>query len=177
MIEGNRMQNASQPPKPNALLLLDPEKTRLTKDRPGWLILTTEGSDEEWRVKPIRTFPLTDPEHYISLLDEEENEVGVIEDPRQLEAKSRRALRSLLEHTYFLPIIQKIKRVTEDFGVYRWEVETNKGERVFEVRGREDVRIVANGHVLVRDIDGNRYHVPSLNRLDPESRLWMDVLL
>jgi hypothetical protein len=157
--------------------MLDPERVRLSKDRPGWLALRMEGEGNESVVKPVRTFPLTDPEHYISLLDEEEDEIGVIEDPRKLEAKSRRVLRSLLDHTYFLPIIQKIKRITEDYGVYRWEVETNKGEKTFEIRGRDDVRFVANGHILVRDIDGNRYHVLGLNSLDPESKVFMEVLL
>jgi hypothetical protein len=165
-------------PKANHLELLDPAKVRLVKDRPGWLSLTLEGEPEEsLRVKPVRTFPLTDPEHYISLLDEEENEVGVVVDPRALEAKSRRVLRSLLERTYFLPIIQKINRITEEFGVYRWEATTNKGDRTFEVRGRDDVRFVAGGHVIVRDIDGNRYHIPSLNKLDPEGRTMLDMLL
>ncbi len=165
-------------PKPNQLELLDPEAVRLVKAKPGWLSLTLEGDElEPLLVKPVRTFPLTDPEHYISLLDEEENEVGVVADPRTLESKSRRVLRSLLERTYFLPIVEKIHKITEDFGVYRWEVGTNKGDRTFEVRGRDDVRFVANGHVLVRDIDGNRYHILSLNSLDAESRLLLDLLL
>ncbi|MBW3624465.1 MAG: DUF1854 domain-containing protein [Armatimonadetes bacterium] len=165
-------------PRPNYLVLLDPERVRLVKDRPGWLLFSMDGEvDDPIRVKPVRTFPLTDPEHYISLLDEEEDEVGVIEDPRKLESKSRRVLRSLLEHTYFLPIIQKINRIIEDYGVYRWEVETNKGEKTFEVRGRDDVHFVANGHIIIRDIDGNRYHVPSLGRLDADSRTMMDILL
>ena len=133
--------------------------------------------DHRVPVKPVRTFPLTDPEHYVSLLDEEDAEVGVIEEPGLLDVATRGVLFGQLETTYFLPVILKIERITEDFGVYRWEVETDKGARTFEVRGRDDVRIVANGHVLVRDIDGNRYHIPSLNRLDADSRLQMDALL
>jgi hypothetical protein len=165
-------------PRPNSLVLLEPEKVRLEKDRPGWLLLVlTSEEAQEYRVKPVRTFPLTDPDHYISLLDDEENEIGVIEDPQKLEPESQGVLEGILEHTYFLPLVEKIKKITEDFGVYRWEVETNKGDRTFEVRGRDDVRFVAGGHVLVRDIDGNRYHIKGINRLDPESRALLDVLL
>jgi hypothetical protein len=165
-------------PKPNALVMLEPAQVRLEKDRPGWLLLTVTGEEkQEYRVKPIRTFPLTDPEHYISLLDDDENEIGVIEDPLKLEPESQSVLAGILEHTYFLPLVQKINKITEEFGVYRWEVETNKGDRTFEVRGRDDVRFVAGGHVLVRDIDGNRYHINGINRLDPESRALLDVLL
>lgn len=163
-------------PRPNNLTIFDPQAVRLERDRPGWLCLRVDGA-EEVRVKPVRTFPLTDPEHYISLLDEDESEVGVIEDPMQLEPVSQANLLNILEQTYFLPTVLKIKRITEDYGVYRWEVVTDKGDKTFEIRGRDDVRFVANGHVMVRDIDGNRYHVTSIGRLDPESRTYLEVLL
>jgi hypothetical protein len=165
-------------PRPNNLTLLDPSRVRLEKDRPGWLCCRISGEDEEEvRVKPVRTFPLTDPEHYISLLDEDENEVGVIEDPLLLEPESRQELSALLMQTYFLPTITKIKRIVDDYGVYRWDVETDKGEKTFEIRNRDDVRFVANGHVMVRDIDGNRYHITRIGGLDPESRTYLELLL
>jgi hypothetical protein len=67
-------------------------------------------------------------------------------------------------------VVLKISKITEEFGVLRWEVETDKGPRTFEVRGRDEVRLVTGGHVLIRDIDGNRYHIPGLNDLDVASR-------
>lgn len=159
------------------LRLLDPSKVRLTKDRGGWLLLTMEGEPEPVRVRPARNFPLTDPEHYISLLTEDENEVGVIYDPKELEPRSRRLLRGLLERIYFLPVITKINSITEEFGIMRWDVETSKGPRVFEVSGRHDVRLITQSHVLVRDIDGNRYHIPNIHKLDADSRHMMEVAL
>lgn len=157
--------------------ILEPAAVRLAKERPGWLLLTLEDSSEPVRVQPARNFPLTDPDHYISLLGEDDLDMGLILDPKQLEPKSRRVLRRLLDHIYFLPVILKIKEITEEFGVMKWEVETSKGPRTFEVRGRDDVRLVTQGHVLVRDIDGNRYHIPSLGKMDPASKLLLEATL
>jgi hypothetical protein len=160
-----------------SLVLLDPTKIRLAKDRGEWLLLTTEDNPEPVRVKPARCFPLTEPEHYVSLLIDDDTEYGMLYDPRQLEPKSRRVLRRTLERMYFLPVIQKINSISDDLGVMRWDVETSKGPRVFEVRGRDDVRLVTQGHVVIRDIDGNRYHIPDLSKLDANSRLMMEVAL
>jgi hypothetical protein len=157
------------------LVVLDPKRIRLLRDKPGSLLLKREENDPEpIRVKPSRNFPLTDPDHYISLLHEvdekEEVEMGVIVEPKELESKSQRQLRRVLAKMYFLPVVLKISKITEEFGVLRWEVETDKGPRTFEVRGRDEVRLVTGGHVLIRDIDGNRYHIPGLNDLDVASR-------
>lgn len=173
--------NGSTPdgrPNPMEMVLLDPKKIRLLRDRPGTLLLKRDEHDAEpVRVKPCRNFPITDPDHYISLLDEEDVEMGIVLEPRDLEPKSQRQLRRVLAKMYFLPVITRIHSVTEEFGVLRWEVDTDKGPRTFEVRGRDEVRLVTAGHVLIRDIDGNRYHILNLHDLDPESRHRMEYTL
>lgn len=170
----------SDRPHPMDLVLLDSSQIRLLKDRPGTLLLKRQGDPEPIRVKPSRNFPLTDPDHYISLLAEEDGEdveVGILLEPQNLDADSRAQLQEVLEKMYFLPVISRIHRVVEEFGVLRWEVETDRGPRVFEVRGRDEVRLVTGGHVLIRDIDGNRFHIPALNDLDPLSRQNMESVL
>ena len=169
------MTDPSTPPRANFLVTFDPKAVRIGPDRPGYVCLSHEG--QEIKVKPVRNFPLTDPDHYISLLDEDDNDIGLLKDPSDLDVESRNALQTQLDQSYFLPRLTKIVRIREEFSVYRWEVETDKGERTFEVRGRDDVRWVSGGHIIVRDIDGNRYHIPNLSGLDAESRVQVDLLL
>ncbi|HEY3284001.1 MAG TPA: DUF1854 domain-containing protein, partial [Armatimonadota bacterium] len=111
-------------PNPMELVVLDPKRIRLLRDKPGSLLLKREENDPEpIRVKPSRNFPLTDPDHYISLLHEvdekEEVEMGVIVEPKELESKSQRQLRRVLAKMYFLPVVLKISKITEEFGVLR----------------------------------------------------------
>lgn len=159
------------------LVLLDPKRVRLENDRPGWLRLYLPDFPEPLRVRPVRNYPITDPDHYLSLLTEQDEEVGVIVDPQELDPDSFSVLQQLLERIYFLPTITKIIDIVEDFGILRWEVETTKGPRTFEVSGRDNVRFVGQGHILIRDIDGNRYHIYRLNQLDHRSRILLERVL
>ena len=60
----------------------------------------------------------------------------------------------------------RVLEITDDFGIQRWEVETDRGPRVFEVRSREDLRWLHPGHLIVRDVDGNRYEIKRFDDLD-----------
>jgi hypothetical protein len=132
---------------------------------------------EEIAVRPMRAFPMSDPEHFVALLDGDGNEVELIPDLAELPARPRELLLSELEKSYFLPELVRVLEITDDFGIQRWEVETDRGPRVFEVRGREDLRWVHPGHLLIRDVDGNRYEVKRFEDLDSSSRLKIEGYL
>jgi catechol 2,3-dioxygenase-like lactoylglutathione lyase family enzyme len=125
----------------------------------------------------MRAFPMSDPEHFVALLDGDGNEVELIQDLALLPSRPRELLLGELEKSYFLPELVRVLEITDDFGIQRWEVETDRGPRVFEVRGREDLRWVHPGHLLVRDVDGNRYEVKRFEDLDSTSRLKIEGYL
>ena len=87
------------------------------------------------------------------------------------------ALEQELEKSYFLPALVRVLDITDDFGIQRWEVETDRGPRVFEVRSREDLRWLHPGHLIVRDVDGNRYEIKRFDDLDTSSRLKIESFL
>ncbi len=141
--------------------------------------LTVELSDGTTytNVEAIRSFPLTDSNKYISLLDSEEKEIGIIQDIRQLPRESERILRSELQKRYFMPKITKIHELDGEFGVTRWVVETNRGPVTFGMRTRYDVVSLENGRVLIKDADGNRYEIENYHRLDPDSIALLETQL
>lgn len=128
-------------------------------------------------VEAIRSFPLTDSNKYISLLDNEEKEIGIIQDIKQLPRESEKVLRSELQKRYFLPKITKIHSLDGEFGVTEWVVETNRGPVTFGMRTRYDVVSLENGRVLIKDADGNRYEIENYHRLDPDSIALLETQL
>jgi len=156
--------------------MLDPKRIRLFKDNHGNLKLQVE-DDEPVTVKAIRAFPLTHPDRYIGLCNEDGKEVGMIDKLSDLTPEMRSLIEEALERGFFVPRITRITRISEEFGVTRWEVETSKGPRVFEVRSREDIRFLTHRHIIIRDIDGNRFEINDLSALDEQSQALADMFL
>ena len=158
------------------LSLLDPEKVRLCLDEYNDLIL--EYPDGRQPVTAHRAFPLTSAGRFIVLKDDGGAEIGIIRDIESLDEESRAILESALERTYFAPVILQVHKLEEKFHIPKWDVETDSGHRVFEVRSRRrDIRIMAGGRIILRDADGNRYEIPDYRKLDPVSRAFVETLI
>jgi catechol 2,3-dioxygenase-like lactoylglutathione lyase family enzyme len=149
----------------------------LYRDTFGILKLKPADGGDEVAVRPMRAFPLSDAEHFVALLDGDGNEVALIADMGELPAQPRTLLLQELEKSYFLPELIRVHEITDEFGIQRWEVETDRGPRVFEVRSREDLRWLHPGHLIVRDVDGNRYEIKRFDDLDSVSRLKIEGYL
>ena len=128
-------------------------------------------------VEAVRSFPLTDSDKYITLLDNEGEEIGIIQDIKHLPRGSAEILLSELQKRYFMPKITKIHELEGQFGVTRWVVETNRGPVTFGMRTRYDVVSLENGRVLIKDADGNRYEIENYHHLDPESIALLETQL
>jgi hypothetical protein len=150
--------------------LIDPQHIRLYLDEFADLVLEIEGKEVERGVCLTRCFPISAGERFIALRTHRGEELGIVRDVTELDAQSQQALRAELERSYFRPQITRVHAITERFHVPRWEVETDRGPRVFEIRStRRDLRVLGGGRVLIRDADGNLYEIPDHRRLDPQS--------
>lgn len=119
--------------------------------------------------KALRLFPLSKSKQFITLYDEEENEIGVLKNYQNLDSHSLELLELELEKNYFIPEIKSIYDVERVDGNWKWEVDTDKGGREFTVRSRtRDIRKLDNGDVVIKDADGNRFRI-SVNNLDGDS--------
>ena len=157
---------------------LDPEKARFFVDAFEDLNLELAG-DRTWsRVRVKRAFPLTRDDCFIVVQDRDGKEIGSLARLDALDPDSRKAVEEELERAYFTPRIERIAKVTTAYRVPRWEVETDRGPRAFEIySSRRDVRVLDGGRVLVQDADGNRYEIPDYRRLDPASRTLVEEML
>ncbi|HET9931103.1 MAG TPA: DUF1854 domain-containing protein, partial [Polyangiaceae bacterium] len=128
---------------------------------------------ERRRVTPRRCFPLTDPEHFISLIDDQGRERACIDDRSILDEPSRRALEQALEANEFLPRVVRILKVKVAATRSAWQVETDRGRRDFVIEQEDHIRRLEDGRHVITDSHGMRYLVPSPERLDPVSRKWL----
>ena len=151
------------------LRVLDPKRMKVFRHT-GVTRLTLEG-DRSWaKVSVARAFPLSDPDHYLGFLDGAGKDVGMLHDPDLLDSESRKIVADELEKRYFVPLVERIVTVKEEFGTVYWTVETDRGRKEIVVRNlRDNLQELSNSRVIITDIDGNRFEFPDYNKLDGKS--------
>src|SRR5947207_15914021 len=82
------------------LRLLEPRKVKLRVNEFGRLQLEVGIEERYGPVRAFRSLPLTRPDEFISIQDDEGQEIGIIPDLRQLDAESRKAVAQDLELYY-----------------------------------------------------------------------------
>lgn len=160
------------------LKFLDPKKLKFFKDEDGKVGVVIEGEGTFRRIILRRCFPLTMPDRYISVRNEDDEEIGLIRELRQLDPKSRKIVEEELRRRYFMPVILKVKALREKFGFAEWEVETDKGPRTFIASTTSDSLLyLEERRIIITDIDGNRYEIPDWAKLDSHSLALLSRLL
>ena len=156
------------------LEIADSRGVRIWRDAFRRLCLRLEDGTEHVDVRPAPVFPVSEAAEYVAFLDSEDKEVLLLRDMRGLEVESRQCLEEELGRVYFVPKIISIYDIEDAHGAARWEVETDRGYRLFDVRDREDLRVLEGRRVLLQDADGNRYEIADIFDLDERSRRLVD---
>lgn len=138
-----------------------------------------EREEKNWdRVFLHRAFPFDDPYEYISVLDKDQNEIGIIGDLRNIEPNMRKLIEEELERKYYTPTIKAIKQIKERYGFSHWKVETDIGPMQFTVQDtyRSIIRVTST-RLFVVDMNGNRYEIPDIHELDRKSYRMIELYL
>ena len=140
--------------------------------RSGQLQVISGGKTTAVRVQPC--FPLSEPNRFFSLLDCEGNEVGMVENPADLDAAAREILEAALADAAFTIKVKAIESIENDIDLRIWKVVTAAGSRTFETRLGSWPRKLEDGGVLIQDVAEDLYHIEDVNALDTKSRqlLW-----
>lgn len=130
------------------------------------------------RVRVRRAFPFSLADKYVSVLDNDQNEIGLIEDVSIFPREQAELICAELDRVYFCPEILKIVSVRERLGYAYFSVVTDAGEREIPLRDvyRSIIR-VSDDRIVIIDIDGNRYGVSSLKALDKSSMKRLELYL
>ncbi|MGL4462190.1 MAG: DUF1854 domain-containing protein [Planctomycetia bacterium] len=147
---------------------------KLERDALGRLVVVDAVGKRWVGVDPVRAFPLSDPNHFISLVDDDGSEIVCIADLADLAPDARWLLEAELTDREFLPIIRRIVSLVRGVEPPAWRVDTDRGPAVLELKGEESLRKLAGDQVLIHDRHGVRYLVPSIGQLDAYSRRVLD---
>ena len=126
----------------------------------------------EWspRVKLHRCFPLSEPARYIAVLDRDGKELAILDDLARMDSESRALAERDLDRRYFTPEIERIDFLKQEAGMWHFIVATGRGPSDFYVRNwRDSAFELSPGRWQITSVDGGRYEIPDVDRLDPES--------
>jgi len=125
-----------------------------------------------------RAFPFDYPYAYISVLDADSKELGLIADVNELDTEAAEMLCAELDRKYYTPVIKQILSLKDKFGFSYWKVVTDEGELSFTLRDTfQSLMKVGGTRIFVNDIDGNRYEIPNIEELDRKSFRKIELFL
>ena len=132
------------------------------------------------RVGVYRTFPVTQPEEFISIreADEKAREIGVVEKLSALDPEQAKMLKEQLDLRYFTPEITKIFDIKTEYGYGYFHVMTTYGECRFTIHnGGSSVVSLTDTRIVINDLDGNRFEVPDIMKLTVAERKKLDLFI
>jgi hypothetical protein len=145
------------------------------KDR---LRLTVEGDRSYPTVKPAWASPLSHPNTYLALLDGKGQEIVTLPDPAKLPRESWEVVQEELRRRYLTAIVTAITHAKQEFGATYWTVETDRGPRDFVSQNLQENAIwLSDTHLLMLDVDGNRFEILDVAALDAASQNFVAVIL
>ena len=107
---------------------------------------------------------------YVSIRTKEGKEIHLFKSLAELEGSSRTIAEEELRDKVFNPKIERVLECKHEFGITSIEAVTDRGEVSFQIRSRDDVRVLSANRALFKDVDGNTYELPDLSALDPASQ-------
>ena len=146
----------------------------LVRDPFGQLTLINSEGERFPGIIPLRMFPFSDRDHWISLVGPDNRELLLIEDLHALPAALRKTIEDELADREFLPVIEQITHVSSDTEPAEWQVQTDRGPTRFVLKSEDDVRTIGPGKLLIMDAVGLRYIVLDYRKLDKYSRRVME---
>jgi hypothetical protein len=145
------------------------EPFSLEHNAAGRLVLAKANGEAHVGVEPVRSFPITDPDRFISLVDSHAHELLCISDLAELPAEIAGFIRQELADREFLPRIERIVRVKQHKDPHEWEVITDRGPAEFLFHD-DDIRRLSPTRAILVDMHGVRFYIPDSRQLDPKSQ-------
>jgi hypothetical protein len=141
----------------------------------GRLLIVNHETCEAVRLR--QCFPWSEPHRHVSLRNEDDEEVALVDDPATLDAESRQAFEQALAEAGFVLEVTRVVNIEEEVEIRQWTVETRHGTRAFQTHLDDWPRELPAGGLLIRDVAGDLYHLANPAAMDKRSRalLWAFV--
>ena len=153
------------------------QNIQLERDSWGHLILTDADGKRHEGVVPVRSFPISDPDHWVSICNARGHELVAIENVADLEPNTRKVMEDDLSSREFMPAIQRVYNVSSLSEPCEWDVETDRGRNKFVLNSEDDVRRLGPHRAFIIDAHGIRYLIRDSRELDTASRRFVEWYL
>ena len=147
---------------------------QLIRDPHGRLQLTTADGVVHEGVVPVRAFPIAAPAEGIALVGTDGHELAWIDRLADLPDATRSLIEEELASREFVPEIRRLRHVSTFAIPSTWDVETDRGNTRFVLKGEEDIRRLGASTLLIGDSHGVQYLIRDLQSLDKASRRLLD---
>lgn len=151
-----------------------------TLERDNWnqLALVWKDGRRAAGVDPVRAFPISAPDGFLSVCDGEGHELARIDDLGRLPAEVRAVLEHELSLREFVPVVLRIESVSAENDPSEWQVVTDRGPAAFLMEDSDnDVRRLGPYRIMLVDTHGIRYLIPDARRLNAAGRRILDRYL
>ncbi len=144
----------------------------IRRDGDGTLQIIHEGKPVTVILRPC--FPWSASTRFISLCENENKEIYLINRLDDLDDASRQAVEASLAESTFTLEVTAIKKIKKEFDLRLWTVETKQGPRRFQTKLDDWPRNLPDGGMVIRDLTGDLYHIADPDNLDRKSArlLW-----
>ncbi len=155
---------------------IDKDNAKFSLTEGGFVRMEFRGKTCE-RIAVHRCFPFTQPDDFLSIRDEEGNELGIIHHLSDLSKEDQELLTRQMALRYFLPKIQKVNSVKDEYGYSYWDVVTDKGACRFTCSNHNAVAKLSETRLVIEDIHGNRYEIEDIYKLTPKEIKKIDLYI
>lgn len=150
---------------------------QLTRNAFGRLIFIDQSGVRQEGVIPVRSFPISHPDQGIALVDSHGHELVWIERLADLPDDYGQLIETELASREFMPEIKRLKKVSSFITPSTWQVETDRGDAAFILKGEEDIRRLTNSSLMITDNHGIHFLIRDRLSLDRHSRKLLDHFL
>jgi len=150
---------------------------RLHRNSFGRLVFTGADGAAYEGIVPVHAFPISAPNAGVALVDADGHELAWIEQLADLPDEIRNLLHEELASREFIPEIREIRKVSTFATPSVWEVETDRGNTSFILKGEDDIRRLNHTSLLIADNNSIHYLIRDILHLDRNSRRLLDRFL
>ncbi len=95
-------------------------------------------------------------------------------DASNIPAAEMKLIQEELEAREFMPVIEKITKVSTFATPSIWDIETDRGPTRIRLKGEEDIRRIAGNTLLIADSNGLQFLIKDATQLDKVSKKLLD---
>ncbi|MES2586744.1 MAG: DUF1854 domain-containing protein [Pseudomonadota bacterium] len=146
----------------------------LERDALGRLVFIDAAGTRHTGVYPIRAFPITAPGAGISIMDQSGKELCWFDGADSIPGLEVELIKEELAAREFMPVIEKITKVSTFATPSIWDIETDRGPTRIRLKGEEDIRRIAGNTLLIADSNGLQFLIKDSTKLDKLSKRLLD---